>query len=50
MLISPIVGLVALAALDLATAHGTGHYTGSVLHARSAGDIRDIIVRRYTAA
>jgi hypothetical protein len=50
VLISPVVGLVALAALDLLTAHGTGHYTGSVLHARSAGDIRDIIVRRYTAA
>jgi hypothetical protein len=50
VLISPLVGLVALAALDLLTAHGSGHYTGSVLHARSAGDIRDIIVRRYTAA
>jgi hypothetical protein len=50
VLISPVVGLVALAALDLATAHGTGHYTGSVLHAHSAGEIRDIIVRRYTAA
>jgi hypothetical protein len=50
VLISPIVGLVALAAIDLLTAHGGGHYTGSVLHARSAGDVRDIIVRRYTAA
>ena len=50
VLISPIVGLVVLAAIDLTTAHGTGHFTGSVLHARSAGDIRDIIVRRYTAA
>ena len=50
MLISPVVGLVVLAALDLTTAHGTGHYTGSVLHAHSAGEIRDIIVRRYTAA
>ena len=48
VLISPRRGLVALAALDLATAHGTGHYTGSVLHARSAGDLRDVIVRRYT--
>ena len=47
---APIVGLVALAALDLATAHGGGHFTGSVLDARSAGDIRDIIVRRYGAA
>ncbi len=50
VLISPVVGLVVLAAVDLATAHGSGHYTGSVLHAHSAGEIRDIIVRRYTAA
>jgi hypothetical protein len=47
---SPLVALVALAGLDLATAHGTGHYTGSILHARSAGDLRDVIVRRYGAA
>jgi hypothetical protein len=50
VLISPIVGLGALAAIDLTTAHGSGHFTGSVLDARSAGDIRDIILRRYTAA
>jgi hypothetical protein len=50
VLVSPVVGLIALAALDLATAHGGGHYTGSVLHAHSVGDIRDIVVRRYTAA
>jgi hypothetical protein len=48
--ISPIAGLIALAAIDLATAHGSGHFTGSILHARSAGDVRDVIVRRYTAA
>ena len=47
---APVAGLVALAALDLLTAHGGGHFTGSVLDARSAGDIRDIIVRRYGAA
>jgi hypothetical protein len=47
---APLAGLVALAALDLATAHGGGHFTGSVLDARSAGDLRDIIVRRYSAA
>jgi hypothetical protein len=47
---APVVGLVALAALDLATAHGGGHFTGSVLDARSAADIRDIVVRRYGAA
>jgi hypothetical protein len=50
VLISPVVGLVALAAIDLATAHGSGHFTGSILHARSAGDVRDILVRRYKAA
>jgi hypothetical protein len=50
VLASPVVALVALAALDLATAHGSGHYTGSILHARSAGDLRDVIVRRYSAA
>jgi hypothetical protein len=50
VLVSPVVGLVALAGLDLITAHGTGHFTGSVLDARSAGDVRDIIVRRYGAA
>jgi hypothetical protein len=49
-LLSPVAGLVVLAALDLATAHGTGHYTGSILHARSAGDLRDVLVRRYSAA
>jgi len=50
VLVSPVVALVGLAAIDLATAHGAGHFTGSVLHARSAGDVRDIIVRRYSAA
>jgi hypothetical protein len=50
VLTSPLVALVALALIDLATAHGSGHYTGSILHARSAGDLRDVIVRRYTAA
>jgi hypothetical protein len=50
VLISPLAALAMLALLDLATAHGTGHFTGSILHARSAGDLRDVIVRRYTAA
>jgi hypothetical protein len=50
VMIVPIAALVVLAGIDLATAHGGGHFTGSVLHARSAGDIRDIIVRRYGAA
>ena len=46
VLLSPLVGLALLAALDLATAHGSGHYTGSILHARSAGDLRDVLERR----
>ncbi|HYM56078.1 MAG TPA: hypothetical protein VES97_12000 [Solirubrobacteraceae bacterium] len=50
VLIAPLAGLVALAAIDLASAHGGGHFTGSVLHARSAGELRDVIVRRYEAA
>jgi hypothetical protein len=50
VLVAPVLALAALAALDLATAHGTGHFTGSILHARSAGDLRDVIVRRYGAA
>jgi hypothetical protein len=50
VLFAPVLALVALAALDLTTAHGAGHFTGSVLHARSAGDLRDVIVRRYGAA
>jgi hypothetical protein len=49
-LLCPVLALVALAGLDLATAHGSGHFTGSVLDVRSAGDLRDIIVRRYSAA
>jgi hypothetical protein len=50
VLLAPVVALVALAALDLVSAHGSGHYTGSILHARSAGDLRDVLVRRYKAA
>jgi hypothetical protein len=50
VLASPVAALVALALIDLATAHGSGHYTGSILHARSPGDLRDVIVRRYGAA
>ncbi|MEA2215398.1 MAG: hypothetical protein QOK19_959 [Solirubrobacteraceae bacterium] len=49
-IVSPLAGLIVLALIDLATAHGTGHFSGSVLHARSAGDLRDILVRRYKAA
>jgi hypothetical protein len=44
------LGLGALAALDLASAHGAGHFTGSVLDAGSADDLADLIARRYEAA
>jgi hypothetical protein len=47
---APLLALVLLAALDLLTARGSGHYTGSILHARSAGDLRDVLERRYGAA
>ena len=50
VMFAPVLALVALAVLDLTTAHGAGHFTGSILHARSAGDLRDVIVRRYGAA
>jgi hypothetical protein len=47
---APVLALVALALIDLATAGGSGHYTGSILHASSAGEVRDVIERRYAAA
>jgi hypothetical protein len=50
VLASPLVGLAALAAIDLASAHGGGHFTASILHARSVGDVRDVIARRSDAA
>jgi hypothetical protein len=47
---APVLGLVVLIAIDLASAHGTGHFTGSILDARSPQDLRDLVARRYTAA
>ena len=49
-LLAPAVALAALAGLDLLTAGGTGHLTGSVLHARSTTDLWHVLVRRYTGA
>lgn len=46
---TPLVALVALAGLDLATAGG-GQLSVSVLHASSAKELWDIVVRRYSAA
>jgi len=50
VLCAPLGGLAALAALDLAFAHGSGHFNGSILEASSAGELRDLIARRYEAA
>jgi hypothetical protein len=47
---APALGLALLAVVDLATAHGAGHYTGSVLHARSTTELTSLIARRYRAA
>jgi hypothetical protein len=46
---TPIVAVVALAGLDLATG-GNGHFTRTVLHAHGEGAITDIVVRRYELA
>jgi hypothetical protein len=45
----PILGLVALASLDLVTG-GDGHFTRTILHADSAGALWDVVKRRYTLA
>jgi len=45
----PVLALVALAALDLATG-GDGHFTRTVLQADSAGSLWDVVKRRYTLA
>jgi hypothetical protein len=45
----PVLGLAALALLDLATG-GDGHFTRTVLHADSAGSLWDVVKRRYTLA
>jgi hypothetical protein len=50
VLTAPLAALLLLALLDLLTAHGAGHFTGSVLDASSPGELRDIIVRRYSTA
>jgi hypothetical protein len=50
VVVSPVVGLLALALVDVLTAHGGVHYSGSVLHAHTAGQVREVIVRRYEAA
>lgn len=50
VVLAPIAGLMALAAIDLTFAGGRGHFSGSILHASSAADVRAEIVRRYGAA
>jgi len=48
-ILAPIVALVLLAALDLATG-GNGHFTRTVLHANGESAIQDIVVRRFELA
>ncbi|MEA2149403.1 MAG: hypothetical protein QOD69_1233 [Solirubrobacteraceae bacterium] len=47
--IVPVIAIVALALLDLATG-GNGHFTRTVLHADSGTALWDIAKRRYTLA
>jgi hypothetical protein len=48
-IVAPVLALVALAGLDLATG-GNGHFTRTVLHAEGEGAIQDIVLRRYELA
>ncbi len=48
-LLAPILAVVGLALLDLATG-GNGHFTRTILQADSAGALWDVVVRRYTLA
>jgi hypothetical protein len=50
VLASPVIALVVLGAVDLLSAGAGGHFSGSILHAHSASDVRDVLVRRYEAA
>ncbi len=48
-LLTPVVAIVALALLDLATG-GDGHFTRTILQADSARALWDVVERRYTLA
>ena len=48
-LLAPVLAVVALALLDLATG-GNGHFTRTILEADSAGALWDVVERRYTLA
>lgn len=50
LIMSPVIGLVLLAVLDILTAGGKGHYSHSVLSLDSAGGFFEIVVRRSTLA
>jgi hypothetical protein len=49
VVVTPVIALVALAGLDLATG-GNGHFTRTVLHAHGEGALTDIVIRRYQLA
>ena len=48
-IVTPILALAVLAALDLATG-GNGHFTRTVLNAEGEGALEDIVLRRYELA
>ena len=50
VVLAPVAGLLALAAIDLAFAGGRGHFSGRILQASSPADVREEILRRYGAA
>ncbi len=50
LVVSPVIGLVVLAGLDLLTAGGQGHYSNSVLSLNDPGSFLEIIERRSTLA
>ncbi len=50
LILSPLIGLALLAALDLLTAGGKGHYTHSVLSLGSPDGFFEIVRRRTTLA
>lgn len=48
-IVAPVVGLAALAAIDLATG-GDAHFTRTILHADGSGALADVVQRRFELA
>jgi hypothetical protein len=49
VVVAPLLGLLTLAAVDLATG-GSSHFTRTVLRAGDGGDLWDVVARRYELA